>query len=153
MPETTSMPTREQVEEVTRQNLKGKLDDEAIGKYLDAAAGPPHIPANGSLKFAGVVGTVECGPTEEHSEQHFRTTVYGGGFADVSGVVGTLSTSIGWAKFFQETTGCHVQTTSIYGGWLQINFFRELELIGQFNGLAVGIGIVEAGGNGHWRKR
>lgn len=149
----TAMLTAEAVQEATLKNLEGKLDDDAIRKFLDAAAGLPHIPASASLNFAGIVGWVKCHPTEKPcSEYTFETQVWGAGGSSVDTAVGTLSTSIGWDSFFKETTGCHVQVTAYMGGWLQINFFRQLELIGQFNGLVVGAGLVEAGGNGSWSK-
>jgi hypothetical protein len=37
------------------------------------------------------------------------------------------------------------------GGWLQINFLRELTPIGQYNAFVGDVGIVEAGGNGKWQ--
>lgn len=76
----TEMLTDEAVQEATRKNLEGKLDDDAIKKFLDATAGLPHIPASASLNFAGIVGWVKCHPTE-----NLRSTVVGSRKPDFGG--------------------------------------------------------------------
>jgi hypothetical protein len=59
-----------------------------------------------------------------------------------------------WDAFFRNVTSAHAQGIAEAGGILQINWFIENGTpVGQFNGAAGGIGVVECGGSGKWQKK
>jgi hypothetical protein len=59
-----------------------------------------------------------------------------------------------WDAFFNNVTSAHVQGIAVEGGILQINWFNASGTpVGQFNGVAGGIGLLEAGGEGKWQRK
>lgn len=56
-----------------------------------------------------------------------------------------------WRAFFQTVTSFHIQGLAGAVGGAQVNFFRgDGTPVGQFNGVAAGGGVVQAGGEGTW---
>lgn len=55
---------------------------------------------------------------------------------------------------FANTTAYHARAGAVTGGVLQIDWFNKSGVpVGQYNGAAAGIGALEAGGSGKWKKK
>jgi len=59
-----------------------------------------------------------------------------------------------WDPFFQNVTSFHAQGVDAGGGILQVNWFiSDGTPVGQFNGLAAGVGGFQGGGSGTWTPK
>lgn len=144
----------------TRDALKPKLPDEQVEHFINATTGqapglgvPAPITCNGSLYFAVLYGVVHCQPTDPATYPWtFDQDSWGIGVSAGSGA-GLLYTAYdSWDAFFRNTAGYHAQGIAEGGGILQINFFNSDAVpIGQYNGVAGGIGVFECGNSGTWR--
>lgn len=149
-------PTQANLRKATRESLDAAVSDEELDRFLDSVQSdkaPDPINADATLKIFGK-GTLRCEVTDpEYSQWVYDHDAYGAAaaYAEATGFIYTAFTS--WDSFFQKVTGFHVQGISSGGGILQINFFRDLVPMGQFNGVVKGVGLFEAGGNGKWEKK
>ena len=147
-------PTRDIVQKATLKALRGRVDEGEVRRFLEKAASndvPAPIGATASLKIA-VWGKLGCDP--DGQPWKYDITVWGGPayFGESVGFMYTAYET--WDAFFRYVTGAHVQGIAEAGGILQINWFNESGVpVGQFNGAAGGIGLVEAGGSGTWQKK
>lgn len=147
-------PDRDIVLEATLRALKGRVEEGDVRRFLKEAAragAPAPIGATASLKIA-VWGKLECNP--EGQPWKYDITVWGAP-AYIGEAVGFMYTAYdSWDAFFRNVTAAHVQGIAFEGGILQINWFIENGTpVGQFNGAAGGIGVVEAGGSGKWQRK
>src|SRR5215471_16873823 len=147
-------PTRDIVQEATLKALRGCVEEDEVRRFLAKAASvsvPAPIGASASLKIA-VWGKLGCDP--DGQPWKYDITVWGGPayFGESVGFMYTAYET--WDDFFRNVTGAHAQGIAVEGGILQINFFNSSGvLVGQFNGVAGGIGLVEAGGEGMWQPQ
>ena len=146
-------PTREELQEATLKVLKGRVSEDEARRFLTEAAGdgvPDPIGATADLKIA-VWGKLKCDP--DGQPWKYDITVWGGP-AYIGGAVGFMYTAYtSWDAFFTYVTSAHVQGVDVGGGILQINWFnKDGTPVGQFNGAAGGVGLVEAGGSGGWDR-
>ncbi len=151
---TELQPTRDVVQKATVRVLRGRANDEQIQKFLTelaSASVPDPIGATASLNIA-VWGKVTCEP--DGQPWKYDNSVWGGP-AYFGASVGFMYTAYNsWDAFFREVTSCHCQGIADAGGILQINWFNAGGTpVGQFNGAAGGIGLVEAGGAGKWQRK
>ena len=147
-------PNIEAVQAATLRAFKGKVKDDEVKRFLDAIARavPVPIAATASLIFAAIYGVVKCEPRGQPWE--FDADVWGVGLADISSVGLMYTAYENWDAFFSLTTAFHVQGIAEVGGIFQINWFNKSSVpIGQFNGVAGGIAVFEAGGSGKWKKK
>lgn len=164
-------PNFEVVQAATWKAFKGKMKDEVIQSFLDATTGRDEsapaklkagtlatvkaatpMKATGSLYFALLYGVISCKPF--HSPFVFEESSWGIGATAMSsgGVLYTAYEQ--WDDFWNLTTGYHAQGIAEAGGIFQINFFnKQCVPIGQFDGVAGGIGVFECGGRGKWYKK
>lgn len=147
-------PDRDIVVGATLNALKGRVDEGAVRRFLKEAAGPAApapIGATASLKIA-VWGKLGCDP--DGQPWKYDITVWGGP-AYIGDAVGFMYTAYdSWDAFFRNVTSAHVQAIDVGGGILQINWFIENGTpVGQFNGAAGGVGVVEGGGSGKWQRK
>lgn len=144
-------PTQSHLEEATVQALKDRVDASEIQRFLREAVGdsaPAPIGATVNVKIA-VWGKVHCEP--DGQPWVYDTTIWGGPayFGEAVGFMYTAYDT--WDAFFQKVTGVHVQGIAETGGVLQVNWFISNGTpVGQFNGVAAGVGLLEAGGSGGW---
>ena len=139
----------------TLKALKGKVKEDKVKGFLDSigkAEVPAPIGATASLTFVLFYGVVKCEPNEK--PYIFEHDVWGVGGAAVSSDGFMYTAYQNWDAFFRQTTAFHVQGIAEGGGILQITWFNKDGLpIGQYNGIAKGIGVFEAGGAGTWKKK
>lgn len=87
----------------------------------------------------------------------FSATAWGIGGAGFTSL-GTIYNVFGnseqsWERFFKETRKYHAQGIAKAGGVYQITWFDRNDYpIGQFNSVAVGVGVFQVGGTGKWKK-
>ena len=139
----------------TREAFKGKVSDQEIENFLESIRGdkvPEPITASGSLYFIGIYGVITCTP--QNKPYYFEKSAWGIGAAATK-AEGLLFTAYNtWDGLWHNTTGYHAQGIAEGGGILQITFFNKKSIpIGQFNSVAAGFGIFEAGGSGKWKKK
>jgi hypothetical protein len=143
------------VQAATLRALKGKVNDGELKRFVDlgAAVGvPAPIRASGSLWATVIYSGMKCEPTGY--PYYFEEGGWGLGLGIVTtgGILYTAYET--WDAFWQETAGYHAQGISEGGGILQFNFFNSSGVpVGQFNGVAGGIGAFEFGGTGKWKKK
>lgn len=147
-------PDRDIVLGATVKALKGRVEEAEVQRFLKQAASNAAAPVLGAttdLKIA-VWGKLTCDP--DGQPWKYDITVWGGP-AYIGGAVGFMYTAYeSWDAFFRNVTSAHVQAIDVGGGILQINWFIENGTpVGQFNGAAGGIGLVEGGGSGKWEKK
>lgn len=139
----------------TRHAFKGKLNDEEVERFIDATTGsasgiPSPITATGSAYFGLIFGVVKCTPASQ--PYTFEEKAWGIGASAGSGAGLIYTAYDSWDAFFKNTAGYHAQGIADGGGILQINFFNSSAIpIGQYNGVAGGIGVFECGGKGTWQ--
>jgi hypothetical protein len=145
-------PDQEAIADATVRAFKGRVDEDEVRRFLKAAAETPApIGATASLKLA-VWGKLYVSCEADGRKCVYDQTAWGGPayFGDSVGFMYTAYDS--WAAFFANVTGFHVQGIAEGGGILQVNWFiANGTPVGQFNGVAGGIGAVEAGGSGGWQ--
>lgn len=150
-----SIPNIEAVQAATLGALKGRVKDDELKRFLDArvsSAVPAPIGATGSLIFVAIYGVVKCEPRDQ--PWIFDEDVWGLGGAGINSVGFMYTAYENWDAFFSLTTAFHVQGIAEAGGIFQINWFNNSGVpIGQYNGAAAGIGVFEAGGSGHWKRK
>jgi hypothetical protein len=134
--------------------LKGRVSEDDVRRFLGKAASagvPDPIGATASLKIA-VWGKLTCDP--DGQPWKYDHTVWGGP-AYIGDAVGFMYTAYeSWDAFFRNVTSAHVQAIDAGGGILQINWFnKDATPVGQFNGVAGGVGVCEAGGSGGWQRK
>ncbi len=148
--------------DATIRALAGKVKKEDLDKLLrrmptqaiapSAPDSPGPAEAKGETYTVILYGYVKCTPT--HLDHEFEANHWGLGLAAAAGY-GFMYTAYGdWSDFFSETRGYHAQGIADAGGILQINWFNGSGVpVGQFNGVAGGIGVFEVGGEGRWTKK
>ena len=147
-------PDQELVKKATLRALERRVGQDEVQRFVMKATSnsvPVPIGATASLGIA-VWGKVHCEP--DGQPWLFDTTVWGGPvyFGESVGFMYTAYET--WDDFFRNVTACHAQGFAEEGGILQINWFNADGVpVGQFNGLAGGIGLVEAGGAGTWQQK
>lgn len=147
----------EVVQAATRKAFKGKLSDEEVQRFIDATTGgdsgiPSPITATGSAYFGLIFGVVKCEPGSE--PYTFEEKAWGIGASAGSGAGLIYTAYESWDAFWQNTAGYHAQGIAEGGGILQINFFNSSAVpIGQYNGVAGGVGVFECGGKGSWQHK
>ncbi|SDN59236.1 hypothetical protein SAMN04489726_7319 [Allokutzneria albata] len=142
------------VRAATVHSLGRRLDPGEIEKFLDdmvSASVPAPIGATASVKIA-IWGKVDCDPNGQ--PWSYDASIWGGPayFGQAAGFMYTAYQT--WDAFFRNVTSVHVQGIASAGGILQINWFNHSGTpVGQFNGAAGGVGVLEAGGSGGWSHR
>ena len=147
-------PAHPIVREATFRALGCKLEPSEIQKFLDKAASPQTpspIGATANVDIA-IWGKCKCDP--DGQPWRYDNSIWGGP-AYFGSSIGFMYTAYdSWDAFFQNTSSCHVQGIASGGGILQINWFnRDSVPVGQFNGAAGGVGLLEAGGSGGWTRK
>ncbi|MEM6793352.1 MAG: hypothetical protein AAF725_05190 [Acidobacteriota bacterium] len=148
------MPTQDALRELTDKALGDRVDRKELDRFYDlvgSGSGAEVLGATASLKIF-VWGVLHCEPYDK--PYSFDAEVWGAGASAVESVGFMYTAYTEWGPFFRDTTAFHVQGAAVEGGVLQINWFRKDGLpIGQYNGVAGGIGAFEAGGAGTWNRR
>lgn len=150
----TFSPSTDLVQEVTLRVLRDRVDENDVRRFLKQAhsvEAPAPLWAKASLIMA-IYGKLTCEPYDDQWE--YDGSVWGGPAykGDASGFMYTAYST--WDAFYANVTSAHVQGIAQAAGMLQINWFRADGMpVGQFNGAAAGIGVVEAGGPGKWSKK
>lgn len=118
---------------------------------MTSASVPAPIGATADIKLA-VWGKLSVEPDQQPWK--YDHTIWGGP-AYIGSAVGFMYTAYEtWDAFFQNVTGCHAQGVDAGGGILQVNWFISNGTpVGQFNGVAAGLGGFEAGGSGKWSRK
>jgi hypothetical protein len=147
------LPTHPLVRDTTIRVLGQRLDAGEVKTFLDKASStavPAPIGATANVNIA-IWGKVHCEP--DGQPWVFDTSIWGGP-AYFGSSIGFMYTAYeSWDAFFQNVTGVHVQGVISGGGILQINWLAGQTPVGQFNGAAGGIGVLEAGGDGRWTHK
>lgn len=147
-------PDNEILMEAALRTLKGRVSEDEARSFLKQASSagvPAPIGATASLNIT-IWGKLQCDP--DGQPWKYDITVWGGPayFGTSVGFLYTAYTS--WDAFFRNTTAAHAQGIASGGGILQINWFNGDGVpVGQFNGAAGAIGLVEAGGKGGWERK
>ena len=143
------LPTSPVVEQATIRALKGRVEADEVRKFLREASRsePGALGATASVNIF-IWGKVKCYP---EAPWHYDTTIWGGPAASIESVGFIYTAYRTWDDFFRNVTGVWAQGISEGAGILQINWFADGTPVGQFNGLAGGIGLLEAGGEGKWQ--
>ncbi|UYQ63204.1 hypothetical protein [Streptomyces peucetius] len=144
-------PTQSLAQQATMNALGVRVGASEVESFLEklaSASVPAPIGATADVKIA-VWGKVQVTP--DGQPWLYDHTIWGGP-AYFGSSVGFMYTAYdSWDAFFQDVTSVHVQGVDVGGGLLQANWFRSDGLpVGQFNGVAAGGGLVEAGGSGKW---
>lgn len=147
-------PTHEAVRVATIKALKGRVDEAEVRQFLEKAASAAAAPAIGATVSVNIAvwGKVVADP--DGKPWKYDNTIWGGPayFGSSVGFMYTAYTD--WDAFFQNVTSCHVQGVDVGGGILQVNWFiANGTPVGQYNGAAGGVGLVEAGGAGKWARK
>ncbi len=151
MTEKNLCPDNSALLEATVEAFKDRAGADEVQKFAKAAAsGAPVLGATANVKIA-IWGKLDVEPDGQPWRYH--NTIWGGPayFGSAVGFMYTAYSS--WDAFFRNVTGCHVQGVDVGGGVLQVNWFISNGTpVGQFNGAAGGVGLVEAGGSGKWER-
>jgi len=144
-------PSHPIVREASFRVLGRRLEASEVQKFLDNASGtrvPAPIGATADVNIA-IWGKLKCYP--DGQPWKYDISIWGGP-AYFGSSIGFMYTAYEtWDAFFQNVTSAHVQGIASGGGILQINWFNGNGTpVGQFNGAAGGIGLLEAGGSGGW---
>jgi hypothetical protein len=147
-------PDTDAIQQATLKALSGRVDEAEVQKFLrevTSATAPAPIGATVDVKIA-VWGKLHCEP--DGQPWTYDITIWGGP-AYIGGAVGFMYTAYNsWDAFFRNVTSAHVQGIDVGGGILQVNWFIENGTpVGQFNGVAGGVGLVEGGGSGKWQRK
>ena len=114
--------------------------------------GAPNASAKVTVTAAFIYGTVQC--EIESQRKVFDGTHWGiglGGFG-ATGVIYTAYNN--WQGFFDNAKAYHVQSAGVAGGIVQVNWFNSDGVpVGQFDGIAGGVGAMEVGGSGSWKNK
>lgn len=123
--------------------------DDFVDK-IEGTSVPAPISATASVTFFAIYGVLKCEPRGQSYK--FDSDFWGAGATAVSSVGLMYTAYETWEAFFKNTTAFHVQGIASGGGILQVNWFNKSAVpIGQFNGAAGGLGVLEAGGAGKWK--
>ena len=144
-------PTNPLISESTVKVFERRFDAGAVQEFLDKTASPSTPPAIGATASVDIAiwGKARCSPDSQ--PWLYDNTIWGGPayFGTSTGFMYTAYDS--WDAFFKNVTSCHCQGIAEGGGILQINWFNASAVpVGQYNGVAGGIGLLEAGGSGGW---
>ncbi|HVR98534.1 MAG TPA: hypothetical protein VMW27_18105 [Thermoanaerobaculia bacterium] len=149
-------PDNDTLLEATLMVLKGRVDEDEVRRFVEKASNnvtAPVLGAEVTLKLA-VYGNLKCNPTTVPYKSYLYDNTVWGGPAYFGTSVGFLYTAYeSWETFFRNVTGVHVQGVAAPVGALQVNFLENGLLIGQFNGPAGRVGLVQAGGKGMWERK
>jgi hypothetical protein len=142
------------VQAATMHSLSRRIEVSEVQQFLDkmvSAEVPAPIGATASVRIA-IWGKVTVEPNGE--PWTYDTSIWGGP-AYFGQSAGFMYTAYGtWDEFFRNVTSVHVQGVASAGGILQVNWFNHSGTpVGQFNGVAGGVGVLEAGGSGGWSHR
>lgn len=152
-------PDLDALRQATIKALQPQIGDAQASDFvakLSGANAPPPVGATANVTIA-IWGKCTCDPDNKNpavKAWKFDQTAWGGPAYGGSSV-GFLYTAYNdWDAFFRNVTSFHCQGIASGGGILQINWFNKSGTpVGQFNGAAGGIGLLEAGGKGGWEKR
>lgn len=146
--------------ELANETYKGKVSQEILDAILALTPDPnndtndlnaPTANAEVTVTAAFIYGTVQC--KIDSLNKKFDGTHWGIGLAGfaATGVIYTAYTN--WQAFFDNATGYHVQSAGVAGGIVQVNWFNASGVpVGQFDGVAGGLGAMEVGGSGSWKN-
>jgi hypothetical protein len=145
-------PDRDELLQATLSALKGRVEEEEVRRFVKEAASSaaPALGATASLKLA-VWGKLKCEP--DGQPWIYDHTVWGGPAIAIEAVGFMYTAYASWDAFFRNVTGVQATAGALHAGALQINFFKDLLPVGQFNGVGAGEGIAFAAGNGRWEKK
>ncbi len=145
-------PANPEILNATKAALGTQLPESEVQEYLDKLTSvtvPSPIGGTVTLKLA-VWGNILVVP--DGQPWKYDHTTWGGPayFGTSAGFMYTAYNS--WDAFFQNASKFHVQGIAEGAGILQVNWFLDNGTpVGQFNGAAGGIGLVEGGGSGNWQ--
>lgn len=147
-------PTSDVIRAATIKSLKDRVKEDEIEKFLSETASASAAPVLGAVTTVNIAvwGKLSCEPDKEPWK--YDITIWGGPayFGTSIGFMYTAYTD--WDAFFKNVTSAHVQGIASGGGILQVNWFISNGTpVGQFNGAAGAIGLVEGGGSGKWQKK
>lgn len=147
-------PDTDAIHQATLKALSGRVEEAEVQRFLKQVSSttvPAPIGATVDLKIA-IWGKLNCDP--DGQPWKYDITVWGGP-AYIGGAVGFMYTAYEhWDAFFRNVTSAHVQGVDVGGGILQVNWFIENGTpVGQFNGVAGGVGLVQGGGSGKWQHK
>lgn len=130
------------------------MDMAAAEDFLNKAGGgtvPPPISAEATIVMGIIYGNLNIKPLSEHTNCKFNHDFWGIGAVGCESIGMMYTAYTSWDTFFKDVTSFHVQGIAEEVGFLQVNFFRHDALpIGQFNGIAGGVGAFEGGNAGKW---
>lgn len=149
--ETMSMAHAElrQATEVALGQQVPRPDLDANLSALTSAQAAPAIGATASVKLA-IWGKIEV--ETDGQPWKYDETIWGGPAYVGSGVGFMYTAYETWDAFFRNVSSFHAQRVDAGGGVFQVNWFISNGTpVGQFNGVAGGVGVFEAGGAGTWK--
>jgi hypothetical protein len=150
--------------ELTLTSYKGKIPDEGLSSLLEhmptvssavtksaanSLGSPGSVSAKVNVAVAFVYGTVDC--TIDSLRKNFHAEFWGLGLAGFAstGIMYTAYDS--WEAFFANSHGYHAQGGGAAAGVVQVTWFNGNGTpVGQYNGVAGGVGAFEVGGKGSW---
>jgi len=146
-------------EHIAKSELENLLSRMPTGASLPSAPSlktsavgvPDPISADLNVAAVFLYGYIYCYPS---LPWEYDASFWGPGLAGF-GSTGFMYTAYNsWDAFFNETKGHHVQSAGVAGGIVQATWFNGDGIpIGQYNGIAGGAGLVEAGGSGRWKRK
>lgn len=147
--------------ELAIETYKDKVSQEMLDGILDLTPNPdvnsatngldiPNESAKVTVVAAFVYGMVYC--DIDSLKKRFEGTHWGIGLAGFAATGMIYTAYDNWQSFFNNTKGYHVQSGGVAAGIVQVNWFNNDGVpVGQFNGIAGGVGIMEVGGSGSWK--
>jgi hypothetical protein len=147
-------PASSALQQATKTALETQVPASEVQTFLNqigSATAPAPIGATVNLKLA-VWGKLLVEPAGQPWK--YDHTVWGGPLYLGSSVGFMYTAHDSWDAFFKNVTSRHVQGVDVGGGILQVNWFISNGTpVGQFNGVAGAIGLVEGGGSGKWEHK
>lgn len=147
-------PNQSGVQQATLTALQPQVGEDEARSFVEKLSSqsvPAPVGATASVNIA-VWGKCKCDP--DGLSWKFDRTVWGGPAYSGSSVGFLYTAYEDWESFFRNVTSFHCQGIASGGGILQINWFiANGTPVGQFNGAAGGIGLLQAGAAGTWEKK
>ncbi|WP_298511954.1 hypothetical protein [uncultured Kordia sp.] len=152
--EATIEAFKDKVEDVKLYNLLQNIEN-SVKRPVDSDSldDSRFIEATGGIIMLAIYGRVTCDVS--NMPYSFAANAWGVGGAGFTSL-GTMYNVYGdsnWERFFKEVRSYHAQGIAKAGGIYQITWFdRNNDPIGQFNSVAIGVGVFQVGGKGKWKK-